>query len=136
LFYYRYDGNILDFTKGPLTEKIMSMANNCFVKERKDRITFFSLKLSMVCPGSFMGKRELDFYMIMNKKKSVLTCDRCSYAMLGKGKLCSVNSFLLPKHFHHKKANFKSLLALMNARGFIRLPVPDPLTLSYLMFRY
>ncbi|ADL07586.1 hypothetical protein [Thermosediminibacter oceani] len=69
MHYYRYDGDILDFTKGLLTERIMKMADNCFIRERKDRITLFSLKLPMVCPGTYREGGLLEFYAIINKKK-------------------------------------------------------------------
>lgn len=136
MYYFRFDGSILDFTKGPLTDRILKMANNCFVRERKDRVTLFRLKLSMVCPGSFAENRPMDFHMIMNRKKSALTCDRCNFALLGGGRLCTVNSFLLPRIFHHKKANFETVMAFLKSSGYLQLPVPDPLTWSYITFRY
>ncbi|MGB9813719.1 MAG: hypothetical protein ACPLRZ_06580 [Thermovenabulum sp.] len=30
MYYFRFDGNILDFTNGPATDKIMKLANNYF----------------------------------------------------------------------------------------------------------
>jgi len=78
--YFRFDKNVLDFTKGPITEKILKMADNCFVRERKDRITLYRLKLHMACPGKYRLSNELDYYMILNKKKSTLTCNRCNFA--------------------------------------------------------
>ncbi|TYP56668.1 hypothetical protein [Thermosediminibacter litoriperuensis] len=136
MYYYRYDGNILDFTRGPLTGKILKMADNCFIRERKDRITLFSLKLTMVCPGTYREGGLMEFFMLVNKKKSSPTCDMCYYGIMGRGKLCTVNSFLLPGHFHHKKANFNSMVALLRYNGYLQLPVPDPLTWSYMNFRY
>ncbi|MGI6424432.1 MAG: hypothetical protein ACOX2A_04150 [Tepidanaerobacteraceae bacterium] len=135
MYYFRYDRNILDFTKGPIAEKVLKMADNCFVRERKERITLYRLKLTMACSGSFNSKALLDYYMVMNKKKSYITCNRCNFALLGEN-LCCINSFLLPSHFHHKKPNFESLVALLQANGYIRLPTPDPLTWSYMTFRY
>ncbi|HHV17829.1 MAG TPA: hypothetical protein GXZ27_03115 [Thermoanaerobacterales bacterium] len=136
MYFFRYDRNVLDFTKGPATEKILKMADNCFVRERKERITLYRLKLSMACSGSFRNETSLDYYMIMNKRKSNLTCGRCSFALLGEKRLCCVNSFLLPRHFHHKNANFRSLVVMLQANGYQQLPVPDPLTWSYMTFRY
>ena len=134
--YFRFDKNVLDFTKGPITEKILKMADNCFVRERKDRITLYRLKLHMACPGKYRLSNELDYYMILNKKKSTLTCNRCNFALLDERRLCNVNSFMLPLHFHHKEANFRSLVALLQANGYMQLPVPDPLTWGYMEFRY
>jgi len=134
--YFRYDRNILDFTKGPIAEKILKMADNCFVRERKDRITLYKLKLNMACPGRFRPNHVLDYYMILNKKKSILTCGRCNIALLKERGQCNINSFILPSHFHHKDANFRSLVALLQANGYIQLPVPDPLTWGYMEFRY
>lgn len=136
MYYFRFDRNVLDFTKGQVTEKVLKMADNCFVRERKERITLYHLKLSMACPGSYRSETPLDYYMIMNKKKSKLTCNRCSFALLGEKQLCCVNSFLLPRHFHHKNVNFRSLVAMLQANGYLQLPVPDPLTWSYMTFRY
>ena len=93
MYFFRYDKNVLDFTKGSAIDKVLKMANNCFVRERKERITLYRLKLTMACPGSFREKTPLDYYMIMNHKKSRLTCERCSLALLGEKKLCSINSF-------------------------------------------
>lgn len=136
MYFFRYDGNILDFTLGPCTEKILKMMDNCFVRERKERITLYRLKLTMTCLGDTQLQSPLDFYMILNKNKSNLTCDRCNFALWGDKKYCSVNSFLLPRHFHHKKPNFESLVTLLKANRYLQLPVPDPLTWSYMMFRY
>jgi len=136
MYYYRFDRNILDFTKGPIAEKILKMADNCFVRERKDRITLYSLKLNMACPGNFRLNNVLDYYMILNKKKSLLTCARCNFALLNEKKSCNINSFILPAHFHHKKVNFRSMVAVLQANGYIQLPVPDPLTWGYMDFRY
>ncbi|NLZ51845.1 MAG: hypothetical protein GX892_01630 [Thermoanaerobacteraceae bacterium] len=134
--YFRFDRNILDFSKSLIAEKILKMADNCFVRERKDRITLYRLKLHMACPGKYRLSNVLDYYMILNKKKSILTCGRCNFALLNKKGLCNVNSFILPLHFHHKEANFRSLVALLQANGYMRLPVPDPLTWGYMNFRY
>ena len=134
--YYRYDGNILDFTRGPITDKLIKMVDNCFIKERQDRITLYRLKLTMACPGEYLKGRKLDFYLKLNQKRSELTCGRCHFALLGAGKLCTVNSFLLPRIFHHKKANFDVLMALLEVKGYLQAPVPDPMTWSYLTFRY
>lgn len=134
--YFRYDKSVLDFTKGPIAEKVLKMADNCFVRERKDRITLYRLKLYMACPGTYNSKSLLDYYMILYKKKSTLTCNRCNFALLGEKRLCNVNLFNLPLHFHHKEANFRSLVALLQANGYMQLPVPDPLTWGYMKFRY
>ncbi|KYO67790.1 hypothetical protein [Thermovenabulum gondwanense] len=136
MYYFRFDGNILDFTKGPATDRIMKMAENCFVRERKDRISIFDFKLTMTCPGTYMEDKLLDFYMVLNKKKHNLSCFNCWFGLEWKGKMCSVNSFLLPRHFHHRKINFTSLIAILNTYGYIQLPVPDPLTWGYINFRY
>lgn len=134
--YYRYDGNILDFTRGPITDKLIKMVDNCFIKERTDRVTLYRLKLSMACPGTYLKGRKLDFDLKLNKKRSELTCERCHFALQGNGKLCTVNSFLLPRIFHHKKANFSVITAILEANGYQQLPVPDPMTWGYLTFRY
>ena len=135
-YFYRYDGSILDFSRGPLTDKLLKIVNNCFIRERQDRITLYRLKLTMVCPGIYLRNRKLDFDLKLNKKRSELTCDRCHFALLGGGKLCTVNSFLLPRIFHHRKANFEIITALLEASGYLQAPVPDPMTWSYLNFRY
>ena len=134
--YYRFDRNILDFTKGPVAEKILKIADNCFVRERKDRITLYKLKLHMACPGKFKANNVMDYYMVLNRKESTLTCSRCYFALLDEKRLCNVNSFILPSHFHHKEPNFPSLVALLQANGYIQLPVPDPLTWAYMKFRF
>ena len=36
MYYFRFDRNVLDFTKGPIAEKVLKMADNCFVRERKE----------------------------------------------------------------------------------------------------
>jgi len=135
-YFYRYDGSILDFTRGPLTAKLLQLVDNCFIKEREDRVTFYRLKLTMACPGEYLKGRELDFYLKLNKKREKLTCDRCHFALLGAGKLCTVNSFLLPRIFHHRKANFDIITCLLEANGYQQAPVPDPMTWGYLTFRY
>lgn len=135
MYFFRYDGNILDFTRGPYTDKILKRVDNCFVRERKDRVTLYKLNLTMSCEGNFDTQRPLDFYTIINKKKNELTCERCNFALLGGEKFCSVNCFLLPQHFHHKKVNFKSQVVL-KAKRYLQLPVPDPMTWSYMTFRY
>lgn len=136
MYYFRFDGNILDFTRGPVVDKIMKMTDNCFVRERKDRVSIFDLKLTMACPGNFDEDKILDFYMVLNKGKHYLSCSNCWFGLKWRGKMCSVNSFLLPKHFHHKKINFSSLITVLNTFGYIRLPVPDPFTWGYTNFRY
>lgn len=134
--YYRYDGNIMDFTRGPAAEKIISALDNCLVRERKERITIFNFKMTMACPGTFKPKKPLDYYMVKDKKRLPMTCERCYLALLGCKKLCSQNSFLLPEHFHHRKANFDTIKRMLIASGYLQLPVPDPLTWSYMTFRY
>lgn len=134
--FIRYDGNILDFTQSSMDETVLNLADNCFVKKRKERITLYKLKLTMKCPGSFSQRGPMDFYMIINKKKEIMSCRRCHFWLLGQGKLCCENSFLLPRIFHHKKPNFDSIIPLLKANGYLELPVPDPLTMSYMDFRY
>ena len=136
MHYYRCDGNILDFTRGPTAEKIIMILDNCLVRERKERISLFSFKMTMACTGAYKAKRPLDFYMIKDKQKLPMTCDRCKLALLGCKKLCAANSFVLPEHFHHRKANFESIKRMLIAGGDMQLPVPDPMTWSYMTFRY
>jgi hypothetical protein len=136
MYYFRYDGKILDFSKSPIAERILKMVDNCFVKERKDRITLFSLNLTMACPGHYKEGNKMEFFMLLNRKKTVPTCDMCYFGMVGRGELCSLNSFFLPEHFHHRMVNFKSIIPLLRFKGYLELPVPDPLTWSYMNFRY
>ncbi|MCG0275567.1 MAG: hypothetical protein L5655_05290 [Thermosediminibacteraceae bacterium] len=136
MHYFRFDGNILDFTRSPLTEKILKRIDNCFIKERKDRITIYSLNLTMACPGTYQEGGKMEFYMLLSRKKTVPTCDMCYFGIIGRGKLCTVNSFYLPSHFHHRKANFKAIIPLLRYNGYLELPVPDPQTWSYMNFRY
>lgn len=137
MYFLRYDGNVLDFTKeGPATGKVLQLVDNCFIRERKDRIAIFRLDILMACPGIFRPERYLEYSLKINKEVTKLTCEHCYFALLGDKSLCNINSFLLPKHFHHRKTNFNSVITLFKNYNYLKLPVPEPATWSYMNFRY
>lgn len=61
MHYYRFDGNILDFSRGPAEDRVLKSVDNCLVRERKERITLYSFDITMVCPGNYRTSKPLIF---------------------------------------------------------------------------